>query len=84
MTVVVKKLGGSVAVIIPKAVAHELGFADGTSLDVRTEESTLILRKQHRRPRRPLGPLVAQIKPDPYRRHTAAMTSDTPVGREIW
>lgn len=39
---------------------------------------------RHRRPRRPLAEIVAQINPASYPRRNAEMTGDKPVGREFW
>jgi len=83
MTVTVKKLGGSMAVVIPKAVASEFELAEGTILDISANDASIVLRRQGRRPRRPIGQIVAQIKPASYRRHRA-LANDPPVGREIW
>jgi len=83
MTVTVKKLGGSMAVIIPKAVASEMELAEGTVLDVSATSASIVLRRQGRRPRRPIGQIVAQIKPGTYRRHRD-LADDPPVGREVW
>jgi len=83
MTVIVKKIGGSVAVVIPKSVAREMGLAEGTALDVSTTGAGIVMRKQGRRPRRPLSRIVAQIKPANYRRRTRELAADRPVGKEI-
>jgi antitoxin component of MazEF toxin-antitoxin module len=48
--VIVKKLGGSLAVVIPRAAAREAGLAEGTPLDVTATAAGLVLRKQGRRP----------------------------------
>jgi antitoxin component of MazEF toxin-antitoxin module len=84
MTVIVKKLGGSVAVVIPMAVAREMKLTEGTPLDMSTTPGGIVLRKQGRRPRRPIGALVAQIKPGSYRRRSRELSEDRPVGQEIW
>jgi antitoxin component of MazEF toxin-antitoxin module len=84
MTVIVKKIGGSVAVVIPKAVARELELTDGTPLDLRTSATAIIMRKQRRRPRRKLGTIVAQIKPASYRRRARELPDERPAGKELW
>jgi AbrB family looped-hinge helix DNA binding protein len=84
MTVIVKKIGGSVAVVIPKAVAREMELREGTALEVSTDSAGIILRKRARRPRRPLRELLAGIKPAAYRRRSRDFAADRPVGREIW
>lgn len=83
MTITVKKVGGSFAVVIPKAVARELELAEGMSLSVSTSDDAIVLRRQRRRPRRPIGRIVARIEPASYRRHSALL-DDPPVGREVW
>jgi antitoxin component of MazEF toxin-antitoxin module len=84
MTVIVKKLGGSVAVVIPKAVANEMRLTEGTALDVSSTATEIVMRKQARRPRRALKQLVAGMNPAAYRRHNRAMLGGSPVGREVW
>jgi antitoxin component of MazEF toxin-antitoxin module len=83
MTVVVKKLGGSVAVVIPKALARDMDLTEGTSLDISADGAAIVLRKQGRRPRRPLAEIVSKIKPSSYRRRNREFAADGPVGREI-
>lgn len=83
MTVLVKQIGGSVAVVIPKAVAREMELCDGTSLDISTSAGGILLRKQGRRPRRPLSRIIAEIKPASYRVRNHELLGDPPVGREI-
>ena len=84
MTVIVKKIGGSVAVVIPKAVAREMELVEGTSLEISGNADGITMRRQGRRPRRRLRRIVAQIKPAAYRRRNRELTKDRPVGKEIW
>jgi antitoxin component of MazEF toxin-antitoxin module len=86
MTVTVKKVGGSVAVIIPKAVACDLELAEGTPLELSSSGGTITMRKRQpsRRPRRPVTKIAAQIKPASYRRRNREVADDRPTGREVW
>jgi antitoxin component of MazEF toxin-antitoxin module len=84
MTVIVKKIGGSVAVVIPKAVAREMELTEGTSLEISTSADGITMRKQGRRPRRPLNRIVSQIKPASYRRRSRELAEKGPVGKESW
>jgi antitoxin component of MazEF toxin-antitoxin module len=84
MTIMVKKLGGSVAVVIPKALAQEMELVEGTPLDISVNAAGIVLRKQGRRPRRSLRGIVARIDPESYRRHSRELPEDRPVGREVW
>jgi antitoxin component of MazEF toxin-antitoxin module len=83
VTVTIKRIGGSVAVVIPKSVAHEMQLTDGVAVDLTVASGALIMRKQGRRPRRPLARLVEQIKPTSYRRRNKEI-NDSPIGRELW
>jgi len=83
MTVIVKKIGGSVAVVIPKSVAREMALTEGMPLDISAGPAGIVLRKQGLRPRRSLGGIVARITPGSYRRRTHQMSDDRPVGKEI-
>jgi antitoxin component of MazEF toxin-antitoxin module len=84
MTVIVKKIGGSVAVVIPKALAREMQLSEGTALDVSSTPTEIVMRKQGRRARRPLGRLVAGMDPAAYRRQNRDLLAEPPVGREVW
>jgi antitoxin component of MazEF toxin-antitoxin module len=84
MTVTVKKIGGSMAVIIPRTLAGAMELTEGTSLQISSNAEGILLRKQGSRPRRSLSMLVAQIKPASYRRRNREFSNDGPVGREIW
>ena len=84
MTVVVRQLGGSVAVVIPKSVAREMKLTEGTALEISAAGTRIVLRRQGRRARRPLKGLVAKIDSAAYRRHGRELAADRPVGREAW
>lgn len=84
MTVRVKKIGGSLAVVIPKSMAQELEMVEGTPLEISASGGTMVMRKQGRRPRRSISEIVAQINADSYRRRNRELTKDRPVGKEIW
>lgn len=83
MTVMIKKIGGSFAVVIPKAVARDMNLSEGTCLDMSTSADGIVLRRRGTRPRRPLAQLVAQIDPRAYRKRNREMLGDPPVGREV-
>jgi AbrB family looped-hinge helix DNA binding protein len=85
VTVLVKKLGGSVAVVIPKGVAREMDLAEGTPLEITSNGEAIVMRKQNgRRPRRSMAQIVRGIKTSSYRRRTQEHAERGPVGREIW
>ena len=84
MTVMVKKLGGSVAVVIPKAVAREMNLVDGTALDISNTQDSIVIRKQGRRPRRSIKEIVAGMKPLSARRRRRELADGGPIGKEIW
>jgi AbrB family looped-hinge helix DNA binding protein len=84
MTVTVKRVGGSVAVVIPAGIARDLGLSEGTALDVTTTADSIVMRLRGRRPRRRLAKIVAAIKPANYRRRRRELGDDPPVGKELW
>jgi antitoxin component of MazEF toxin-antitoxin module len=87
MTVSVKKIGGSVAVVIPKSLARDLALVEGTTLEVTAENGSLRMRKKGRRPRRSMAAIVAQMKSTSYKRRSDDLSDwvdAPPVGREIW
>ena len=83
MVATVKKIGGSVAVIIPKAIAAGAGLGPGTTVDVVQEDDTIVLRRSSKRTRRPIAELVRLIDADAYAVHRKEL-DDKPVGKEIW
>lgn len=83
MTVTLKKVGGSVAMIIPKVIANEMGLREGTAMSVTARADEIILRKPGRRARRRLEDVIGQIDPAAYRRHRKFL-NEAPVGREHW
>jgi antitoxin component of MazEF toxin-antitoxin module len=84
MTVTVKRVGGSVAVIIPAAIARDMDLTDGTALDVSATSDGIVMRRKGRRPRRSLAKILAGISPAAYRRRRRELGDDPPVGREVW
>jgi antitoxin component of MazEF toxin-antitoxin module len=84
MTVTVKKLGGSVAVVIPKAIASEMLLVEGTSLEVIGTADAIVMRKSRRRPRRSLRSIMKAIDPAAYARRRRTLVGDKPVGKELW
>jgi antitoxin component of MazEF toxin-antitoxin module len=85
MTVTVKKVGGSVAVLLPKAVAREMELLAGTALDLSTSGGAIVMRKSPaRRPRRSIEKIVAEINPASYRRRNREHSDRGPVGQEVW
>jgi antitoxin component of MazEF toxin-antitoxin module len=83
MTITIKRIGGSMAVVIPKSLAQEMHLTDGQTLDITTSAGALVMKSSARRPRRSLASIVSQIKPATYRRRSHEMP-DRPVGKEIW
>jgi AbrB family looped-hinge helix DNA binding protein len=84
MTITVKKVGGSMSVVIPAAVARELELSEGTALELTTTADSIVMRRRGRRARRPLGAIVARIKPASYARRRKEFGNDAPVGKELW
>ena len=90
MTVTVKQIGGSVAVVIPKSVARELEISAGSALDILTSGESIVMRKaqsrhRRRRVRRTIAAVVSQIKSSSYRRRRRDPSTNLgPIGKEIW
>ena len=84
MTITVKKIGGSIGVLIPKAIARDMDLAEGTTLALSTRGNTVVMQKASKRTsRRPLKQIIAQIKPASYKRRSREQ-DEHPLGREIW
>lgn len=84
MTVTVKTVRGSIAVVLPKAIALEMELAEGTALEISTTADAIVMRPRGRRRRRPLARLIAQINSANYRRRGGELGKDPPVGNEAW
>lgn len=87
MTAYVKKIGGSVGVLIPKSLARDLGLVQGTVLEITAEHGSIRMQKARHRPRRPIAEIVAELKVSKRKRLSAdhrALINDPPVGKEVW
>ena len=84
MTVTVKRLGGSMTVVIPVAIAREMDLSEGTALDVTTTADAIVMRRPGRRARRPIGAIVTAMNAAHYRRRRRELSGDRPVGKEAW
>ena len=84
MTVTIKKIGGSLAVFIPRSMARETKLTEGTTMDISTGENSIVIRKKSGRRAGLSRQIVSQIKPGSYRRRRAELSQDQPLGKEIW
>jgi antitoxin component of MazEF toxin-antitoxin module len=82
VTVTLRKIGGSMAIVIPKRVVDEMGLVVGDALGLTQQDDSMILRRS-RRPRRPLREILAESDPKAYERHRHLL-KDGPIGKEIW
>ena len=85
MTVTVKKVGGSVAVIIPREVAREMELRVARRWTSAPWAGPLCMRKQGAHaPAGPVAGIVSRISAANYRRRGRELGEDGPVGREAW
>ena len=84
MLATVKKLGGSVAIVIPRGMAAHNQLAPGTAVDLSQGEDGILIRKPRGRIRRSINEIVREINPAAYARHRQDVASDRPVGKELW
>lgn len=84
MTVTVKKVGGSMSVVIPMRMAKEMRLTEGTSLEIRATQDSIVMQKRQLPARRSLKSIVSQIKPATYRRRRLELGQDQPIGKENW
>lgn len=68
MTITVKKIGGSAAVVIPKEIARGMHLAEGSTLEISATGNAIILRKPRARARQSLESIVQNIRPASYKR----------------
>jgi len=72
--VTIKKIGGSLAVFIPRSMARETKLTEGTTMDISAGVDSIVIRKVGGRPRRPIAQIVSQIKAGSYRRRRAELS----------
>jgi antitoxin component of MazEF toxin-antitoxin module len=63
MTVTIKKIGGSMGIVIPKSVASDMGLTEGAALDISVRNGVIVMPRPGRRARRPLKTLAGQHEP---------------------
>ena len=73
----VSKWGTSLAVRIPKAIAQQWGVQEGSAIEIDSDGSSLVLRKQ----KYDLASMLAQITPENLHPET---DTGPPQGVEIW
>lgn len=84
MVTKIKKIGGSVGLVIPKAVAAEMRFVSGTAVEVTASPEGMIVKRPGRRPRRPIKDVIKGMKRSNYTKAVHAQLDGPPVGREFW
>jgi antitoxin component of MazEF toxin-antitoxin module len=84
MLATVTKLGGSVAIVIPKGMAAQNQLTPGTTVDLLQAEEGILIRKPRGRLRRPITEIVRAIDPAAYHRRWQGIAFDRPVGKEHW
>jgi antitoxin component of MazEF toxin-antitoxin module len=84
MTVTIKKINGSIAVLIPSALAREMKLTEGTSLEISGSASSIVMRRKDRASKRSLRSITAKMKASSYRSRSRDWSADATVGREIW
>lgn len=82
MTTTLKKIGGSLAVIIPKAMAA--GLAAGQTIEMVEHEGGILLSRPRTRVRRPIDQIVKELDGKAYARRNRELLNDAPVGKEVW
>ena len=80
MTTIIRRFGRNMVVIIPDAMAREMGLTAGTRLYPRVTATGILLQKRRGRSMREI---VSQISPRAYRRHIRELSKGDPGGKEI-
>lgn len=79
MSTTVRKWGNSLGIRIPKSVAEQVEFREGTAVEFSTAQGVLMIRAKRRR-KYTLAQLLAKAKgPSPHR----DLDRGGPVGREL-
>ena len=83
MTITVKKIGGSAAVVIPKGIARGMHLAEGSTLEISATDNAIIMRKPRARARRSLASIINLIRPASYKRRRRELGDDGPFRSEV-
>jgi AbrB family looped-hinge helix DNA binding protein len=75
MTVTIKKIGGSMGIVIPKSVASDMGLTEGAALDISVRNGVIVMPRPGRRARRPLKTLAGQMNRAAYRKHNRELSA---------
>ena len=84
MLATVKKIGGSVAIVIPKSMAAQNQLSPGASVDLSQGEDGIIVRRPRGNVRRSINDIVKEIDSAAYARRRQELALDHPLGKEIW
>lgn len=82
MTATLKKIGGSLAVIIPKPLAE--GMSAGDQIELTERPDGILIVRKGRRAKRPIEQILAGLDPAVHANRAKALENDPPVGREVW
>lgn len=77
----VQRWGNSLAVRIPVDVARACDLAEGTEVEIRSENGKVEITREQSRPKYALADLVRGIT---KKNKPAVVDSGRPVGREVW
>jgi antitoxin MazE len=76
----VSRWGNSLALRLPSAVASSLNMREGTQVEIRVEDHSIVITPS--KPRYRLADLLAGYDPDKHRH--GEMDDGGPIGREVW
>jgi antitoxin MazE len=79
MDTTIAKWGNSLAVRLPRNLAAEMGWQEGTAVDLQAESGVLTIRSA--RPKYRLADLLAQLEPGDVQ---AEIDWGEPQGEEAW
>jgi antitoxin ChpS len=83
LTTTLRKVGGSIMMVVPPAILEQLNLQAGTAVALAVDGQRLIVEPP-RKPRYTLEELLAQCDPDaPLSDEDRAWINTSPVGREL-
>jgi antitoxin ChpS len=83
LTTTLRKVGGSVMMVVPPAILDQLGLQAGASVAMAVDGERLIVEPP-RKPRYTLDELLAQCDPNaPFSDEDRAWVNSAPAGREL-
>ncbi len=79
----VNRIGGTLAVVIPRAIAAASRLGEGTPFDLSSTPAGILFQHPSRRPRRPIAQIVKRLGTAADARRSAERLAEPAVGTDV-